>query len=158
MICERKQPVSETKQARIARFRSVPNRQPYIRSVLLSAVHYMCILATVTTLAVFVINPSHLAARMLIFCLGFTAITWLLAYFKRRSTHCPLCKGTPLLNSGALPHKNAIRIFPFNRGVSAILSVIATHKFRCMYCGNGFDILKQSSHQRGSYKQANGEN
>ena len=56
----------------------------------------------------------------------FSAIMWLIAFFKRRAAYCPLCKGTPLINSGALPHSRARRLFPLNHGVTATLSIIAT--------------------------------
>ncbi len=128
------------------RARSVPHKQPYVRAVFLSCLHYLGILAAMTTLVVFFIHPTHLATRVLIACLVFTGVSWLIAYFKRRSTHCPLCKGTPLLNTGALAHQRAKRIFPFNHGVSATLSIIATQKFRCMYCGTAFDLMKIPSH------------
>lgn len=108
----------------------------------------MGILAAITTLIQYFIEPSRLATKVLIASLGFMAVTWLIAFFKRRSTHCPLCKGTPLINTGALPHRKAFRIFPFNHGVTATLPIIGTHKFRCMYCGTGFDILKRPSHLR----------
>lgn len=141
-------PVSDPKRLSASRLRSVPHRQPFVRAVFFSAIHYMGILAAITTLILYFIEPSRLATKVLIASLGFTAVTWLIAFFKRRSTYCPLCKGTPLINTGALPHKKAFRIFPFNHGVTATLSIIATHKFRCMYCGTGFDILKQPSHLR----------
>ncbi|MBG7607085.1 MAG: hypothetical protein IZT59_03510 [Verrucomicrobia bacterium] len=82
--------------------------------------------------------------------MGFTVVTWLISFFKRRHTHCPLCKGTPLINSGALAHQKATKTFPFNHGVSATISIIATHKSRCMYCGTLFDMLKIPSHNLGS--------
>ena len=131
------------------RARSVPHKQPFLRAVFLSALHYMGILAALTTLVFFFLHPTHLATRVLIACLVFIAVTWLIAFFKRRSTHCPLCKGTPLLNTGALAHQRATRIFPFNHGVSATLSIIATQKFRCMYCGTAFDLMKIPSHLSG---------
>lgn len=154
ITCRRPVPVSDMKRSQIPRLRSVPDRQPYIRAVFFSAIHYMGILATATTLALFIMEPSHLATRVMVVCLGFTAVSWLIAYFKRRTTHCPLCKGTPLLDAGAIPHKNAVRYFPLNYGVSATLSIIAAQKFRCMYCGTGFDILKPPSHKRGGEKQS----
>ena len=157
IICGQQRTVADVKRSQGERLRSVPDRQPYVRALLLCTIHYMGIIATLTTIAAFVIAPSRLATLVLIVCLGFTAATWLLAYFKRRVTHCPLCKGTPLLSSGALPHKNATRIFPFNHGVTATLSIIATQKFRCMYCGTGFDILKPPSHKRGGERAANAE-
>jgi hypothetical protein len=78
----------------------------------------------------------------------FSALTWLIAFFKRRGAFCPLCKGTPLINSGARAHIQARRIPPFNYGVSAILSIIANQKFSCMYCGSYFDLLKPPTHRR----------
>jgi DNA-directed RNA polymerase subunit RPC12/RpoP len=75
----------------------------------------------------------------------FSGLLWLTAYFKRRAAKCPLCKGTPLLNSGAVPHPRARRIRPLNQGVSAMLSIMATQRFRCMYCGSDYDLLKPRS-------------
>ena len=63
----------------------------------------------------------------------------------RRSARCPLCKGTPYLNTGALTHRNATRLFPLNHGTSALLSSLITQRFRCMYCGTRFDLLKRRS-------------
>lgn len=154
---EHHQAASDRMRPQISRLRSVPDRQPFVRAVFLSSMHYMGILATATTITVFLLEPSPMATKVLIVCLGFTAVTWLLAWFKRCATHCPLCKGTPLINTGAITHKKATRIFPFNHGVSATLAIIATQKFRCMYCGTGFDILKDPSHLRGSDIQPSGE-
>lgn len=138
-----------TKKTRLVetRARSVPHRQVFIKTVALSAVHYLGILAAITTLVVFFYHPTPLATKVFMLCIGFTGFTWLLSFFWRRQTHCPLCKGTPLINSGALAHQKATRIFPFNHGVSATLSIIATQKFRCMYCGTEFDLLKTPTHQ-----------
>lgn len=133
-----------------SRARSVPHRQTFVRAVFLSVVHYLGIIAAATTLVVFFIQPTPLATKVFMLCVGFTVFTWILSYFKRRDTHCPLCKGTPLINSGALPHQKAVRIFPFNHGVSATILIILTQQFRCMYCGTLFDMLKAPSHILGS--------
>ena len=77
--------------------------------------------------------------------MGFSALMWLVAYFKRRSAHCPLCKGTPLLNTGARTHMRARRLFPFSHGVTATFSILAVQRFRCMYCGSDYDLLKPRS-------------
>jgi hypothetical protein len=98
----------------------------------------------------FVVDPSQLARNVILGGIGFSLVTWVIAFFKRRAAHCPLCKGTPLVNSGARPHSRAKRIFPFSHGVSATLSIIATQTFRCMYCGSDFDRLKTPSHLRGT--------
>jgi uncharacterized membrane protein (UPF0136 family) len=111
-------------------------------AVFFSSLYFLSLIATATALAGFFLRPSHLASRLLVAGLVFTAVTWLIAYFKRRAVHCPLCKGTPLINSGAMPHVRARRILPFNHGLSAVLSIMATQKFRCMYCGSNYDLLK----------------
>ena len=133
---------------KVSRARSLPSSRPFTVAVLFSALHYFGLIATGTAVALFLMEPSQLASRVIICGIIFCAFSWLLAFFKRRSAYCPLCKGTPLVNSGALAHSKAIRIFPFNHGVSATLSIIATQKFCCMYCGSDFDLLKTPSHLR----------
>jgi uncharacterized membrane protein (UPF0136 family) len=128
--------------ARISRARSVPSARPFRVAVFFAALYFLGLIATVTALAGFFLKPSQLASRLLVAGIIFSALSWLIAYFKRRGVHCPLCKGTPLINSGALPHVRARRIRPFNHGVSAVLSILATQKFRCMYCGSDYDLLK----------------
>jgi hypothetical protein len=146
---ERAHSLPKPKRVPCERARSVPHKEPFVRAVFLSAMHYMGILAAVTTVVVFMLHPTRLATQVLIACIAFIGITWLLAFFKRRSTHCPLCKGTPLINTGALAHQKATRLWPLNHGVSATLSIIATQTFRCMYCGTAFDLMKTPSHLTG---------
>ncbi len=133
---------SQKDPARIPRARSLPSASPFRAAALFFALHYLGLIVTFTALAAFAREPSQLASRILIGGIAFSAITWFIAYFKRRSTYCPLCKGTPLVNSGAHTHVRAKRIFPFNHGITATLSILATQKFRCMYCGSDFDLLK----------------
>ncbi|WP_348223655.1 hypothetical protein [Luteolibacter sp.] len=117
----------------------------------------MGVITTATAFILFFYEPSQLATQVIIGGMVFSALMWVIAFFKRRSAHCPLCKGTPLINSGALAHSRATRIFPFNHGVSATLSIIATQTFRCMYCGSDFDLLKTPSHLRGARDEHSGE-
>lgn len=136
-----RQPVHDDR-ARVPRARSVPSARPFRVAVFFASLHFLGLIATVTALVGFFIQPSLLASRLLVAGIIFSALSWLIAYFKRRGVHCPLCKGTPLVNSGALPHARARRIGPLNHGVSAVLSIMATQKFRCMYCGSDYDLLK----------------
>lgn len=109
-------------------------------------IHYLGLVTTVTSFVCYLMAPSELASRFIVGGLIFSATSWLLTFFKRRAAHCPLCKGTPLVNSGAHTHTKAVRILPFNHGITAVLSIIATQKFRCMYCGSDYDLLKPPSH------------
>ena len=128
--------------ARFQRARSVPSPRPFRVAVFFCAIHYLGVIASLTALVCFFMQPSQAASRVLIGAMIFSAITWLIAFFKRRSTYCPLCKGTPLINSGARTHVRARRILPFNHGTTAVLSILASQKFRCMYCGSDYDLLK----------------
>ncbi len=113
-----------------------------------AAVHYIVLLAAIASAVIFAFFPQELTMRLLLGSVGFAIFTWILAYYRRRAALCPLCKGTPLLNSGALPHATASRLRPFNHGVSAVLSCLFTHRFRCMYCGSRYDLLRQPRYER----------
>ena len=132
--------------SKMLRARSLPSRRPFDVAVAFSMVHYLGIVTTITAFVCYFRAPSQMASKFIVAGIIFCAFTWLFAFFKRRATHCPLCKGTPLINSGALTHTKAVRLFPFNHGVTATLSIIATQRFRCMYCGSDFDLLKPPSH------------
>ena len=127
---------------RVQRARSLPHSRPFRVAVFFCSLHYLGLIACATALGAFFVNPSEAASRLLVAGIGFSALTWLIAFFKRRSVFCPLCKGTPLINSGARTHIRARRILPLNHGTTAVLSILATQKFRCMYCGSDFDLLK----------------
>ncbi len=134
--------------AKLLRARSLPSSRSFTVAVCFSALHYFCLITTATAFVLFFIEPSELATKVIMGGLAFSGVTWLLAFFKRRRALCPLCKGTPLINSGALAHARAVRFMPLNHGVSSTLSIIATQTFRCMYCGSDFDLLKTPSHRR----------
>ena len=125
-----------------SRARSLPFRGPFILAGFLSAIHYLSVIAWLTCLSMFAFQRNEAASKMVLYSMCLVVATWLVAFIKRRSARCPLCKGTPLLNSGALPHGKAFRIPPLNHGTTATLSLICTQEYRCMYCGNLYDLLK----------------
>ena len=137
-----------TAKPKAVRARSLPSSRPFSVAAFFSALHYLGLITTATAFVLFLTEPSQLATKVIVGSLAFSGVTWMIAFFKRRCAHCPLCKGTPMINSGALAHSRATRIYPFNHGVSATLSIIATQAFRCMYCGSDFDLLKKPSYQR----------
>lgn len=136
--------------ARFLHARSLPSKRLFNVAVLFSSLHFLGLITTVTALVLFFLEPSPLARNFILGGIVFSVVTWLIAFFKRRAAYCPLCRGTPLINSGARPHARAKRFFPFSHGVSAMLSIIATQTFRCMYCGSDFDLLRTPSHLRGT--------
>jgi len=126
-------------------FRSIHHKRPFIESNLLALLHYLALIAVIT-LAVILIRVGGTDVRnAFIAAMIAFAVTWLLSYIRRLNTKCPLCKGTPLLDCAAVKHTKAVRIAPLSYGTTAQLSLLFTHRFRCMYCGTGFDLLKKSS-------------
>ena len=130
----------------VIRARSLPSRRPFDIAVVFSMIHFFSIVITVTALVSYATQPSEQASKFIGGGVIFIVLSWFAAFFTRRKTFCPLCKGTPLVNSGALTQAKAFRVFPLNHGVTAIFSIIATQKFRCMYCGSDYDLLKPPSH------------
>jgi hypothetical protein len=113
-----------------------------------TALLFLGLIATLTGLTLLIITPSPAGLKVVLAGVGTSIFLGIIAFFKRRAAHCPLCKGTPLLNSGARPHSKARRLYPLNHGMSATLSIIATQRFCCMYCGSDFDLLKTPSNRR----------
>ena len=124
------------------RYRSLRSAYHYRFAIFLCAIHYLCLISLITTAVLLVLHPDEKASRLLIAAAVCTALSWFTAFLKRRTTLCPLCKGTPLLESGAHHHQRARRFPPFSHATSTILSILFLQKFRCMYCGTDYDLLK----------------
>lgn len=127
------------------RARSVHDKRPYKTAVFFTLVHYLCIVALITCVVIFVSNPGQDPLPPLLGSLIAVVLSWLIAFFKRRSVRCPLCKGTPLLDTGAAKHSKAYRLRPFNHGNTAVMGILFLSRFRCMYCGTPYDMLKKPS-------------
>lgn len=130
------------------RARSVHDKGPYKFAVFLTLVHYLSIVALVTCVVIFILNPKQASVPPLIGSIVATLFTWLVAFIKRRSVRCPLCKGTPLLDGGASKNAKAYRLPPLNYGNTAVLGILFLSRFRCMYCGTPYDMLKKPSNQK----------
>jgi len=128
-----------------SRARSVPYKKKFIVAVLFTLVFYLSIVALLTAVVVFFYADSELkkrSAEILVACLGACILSWLISYVRLRSTLCPLCKSTPYLDNLANKHGKSYRIRPFNHGTTAILNTVFIQRWRCMYCGTSFDLLK----------------
>lgn len=133
----------------VTRARSIHNKQPFKAAVFFTLLHYLCLISLITCLVLLVAGSSKQAMVLpLVASLIASLVTWLIAFVRRRSARCPLCKGSPLIESGAVKHAKAYRLRPFNHGVTAILGILFLNRFRCMYCGTPYDLLKRSSTTR----------
>lgn len=126
-------------------YRSLPHKRPYIEASILALLHYLSLIAVIT-LAIILARVGDSEAKIgFVVAVIVFALTWLFGFFRRSTAKCPLCKGTPLLDNAASKHKNAHRLQPLNYGTTAQLSLLFSHRFRCMYCGTGFDLTRKSS-------------
>ncbi|GAA5484146.1 hypothetical protein [Haloferula sargassicola] len=130
-------------------YRSLPYKRPFFLSMLFYALWLLSLIATVTLAVLFVRTQDRDLGIPLVACMLGSALLWAIAYPVRRSAKCPLCKGTPLLDNRAAKHARARRFFPLNYGTSALLSLFLTHRYRCMFCGNPFDLLKKPANMFG---------
>lgn len=135
---------------KVPRDRSLPSSRPFNIAAIFTALYFLGLISTITSAVLFFKESNPLSLKFMLGGLGISIVTGIIAFFKRRAANCPLCRGTPLINSGALPHSGAIRVRPLNHGMTATLSIITSQRFCCMYCGSGFDLLKPSAHLRGT--------
>ncbi len=127
------------------RARSVPYKRPFVVAILTMAAFHLGLIALLTSAVAFLVIPDEFkrgAAYTLVTLIPVCALFWVVSYLKRRKANCPLCKCTPFLDNFARKHQKAFRIRPLNYGTTAILNAVLTQRWRCMYCGTPFDILK----------------
>lgn len=135
-----------------SRYRSVPNRSVYRSAVLWTLLHAVFVLSSIGLLFWFCFHHPLLAFKPYrpFFIVGIVGslLTLIISYSKRRNARCPLCLGTPLRDSGALAHKKAETWGPLDPAHTAMVQILFTQKFRCMYCGTRYDLRKMSRAER----------
>jgi len=127
------------------RARSVPYKHAFVVAVIATLLFYLGIIALITCAVAFFAVSKELkqgAGYTFAIILPVTAFFWVISYFKRRKATCPLCKCTPFLDNLAHKHQKSFRLRPLNYGTTAVLNAVFTQRWRCMYCGTPFDILK----------------
>ena len=130
----------------VTRARSIHNKQPFTVAVVFTLLHYLCVIGVLTCIVILVLSPSPRNVVLpLVISFAASLVTWLISHLRRRSARCPLCKGSPLLESGAVKHSKAYRLPPLNHGATAVFGILFVNRFRCMYCGTPYDLLKRSS-------------
>jgi hypothetical protein len=127
--------------------RSIPTsyRKSFIVAVCFACLHYLCLVGLITSCALFARYRNLETCYIILGLLAACMATWIISFFLRHVARCPLCRGTPLLNTGAETHRDAFRIRPFNHGTTATLQISCCQRFRCMYCGSRYDMLKPVS-------------
>ncbi|MBK1826723.1 hypothetical protein [Haloferula rosea] len=133
--------------------RSLPFKRAYVAAMIVTFIHYMAVVATLTLIFILIRTQDNKVAMWLLGALALVGATWGIGYIFRRAATCPLCKGTPLVDTRAAKHRKAVRLKPLNFGATALLQLTFSNRFRCMYCGTPFDLLRKpgSHHERGGF-------
>jgi len=124
------------------RFRSVPFRYPFTRAVIVSAIFLLSAIALMTSILGFALLPTQKSGYFVLATFLTTIAIWIISILIRRSARCPLCKGTPYFSSGAHKHEKATKLPLLGYGMSNVFRSITNQTFRCMYCGQPFDMMK----------------
>ncbi len=74
--------------------------------------------------------------------LGVFVTCRLTAFVLARSLTCPLCHGTVMHEKRCRKHAEAFRIPTLTYRFSAVLSILLTWGFRCMYCGTQYRLRR----------------
>jgi len=124
------------------RARSLPHKYYYQLSIFWMVILYLIFFCIIAAGVGFALDSRSNNAYLLI-GLVFSAVpVWIIGYVVRKKATCPLCKGTPMLDSQASKHVKAFRIPPLNYGNTNIVRALITRRFRCHFCGSPFDMLK----------------
>lgn len=132
--------------------RSLPSNKPFYGVIAFVFLQWIGLASTITAAVLSFFQPEPRVLAIMVGGLIFSGLMWMIGILKRRKVYCPLCRGTPLIDTQARVHTRASRIWPISHGMTAILSILATHQFRCMYCGTDYDMLKGPSKRRHARK------
>jgi hypothetical protein len=76
--------------------------------------------------------------------LGVVVIARGIVFIISDALHCPLCHGAVMRERRCHKHADAFRLWPLSHRASAVLSLLTTFGFRCMYCGTAFRLGRRS--------------
>jgi hypothetical protein len=77
--------------------------------------------------------------------LGVFVTSRVIVFFMADSLNCPLCHGAVMKVRRCRKHDDAFRLWPLSHRASAVLSLLTTFSFRCMYCGTSYRLGRRRS-------------
>lgn len=133
--------------------RQRPRSTPYSGQLLLGAVSlfvcWLCVPVVISCLVMLTLGHTQPWAALCVWSAGLLVISLVVSLLLSLNVKCPLCHGSPLHSRhGCHKHRLANRWFPLTYRATAVLRILFTWSFRCMYCGTPFRLFKKSSRQR----------
>ena len=130
------------------RARSHPRSLRLLFGAAMCMAFWLSILGTMASLFLILSGKPGPWQRVVVGCLVSTAVTLVIMLGITLTEKCPLCHGTPLHERRCHKHRLAQRLPFFTYRFTAVLAILFTMGFRCMYCGTPFRLFKKSSRQR----------
>ena len=75
---------------------------------------------------------------------GLFTLTRIAVFFLSSTLTCPLCHGTVMHERRCRKHEKAFRLKPLSYRASAVIALLTTATFRCMYCGTAYRLRRSS--------------
>jgi len=116
---------------------------PYYRAALLWLAAWVTLVAAIASFVYGFWLKNNTFIYLSMGIMGSWFFLRLMYYFSAKATKCPLCRACQLVNTQAIKHKNAYKIFPFSYGSTAVLTALFKRCVRCMHCGVSFDLTKK---------------
>lgn len=109
---------------------------------LLLALSFVSFCGFIGLAAALPVTGSRLIGVGSLLCLALFIASRLGAFVLSSHLHCGLCRGAVMSEKGCRKHVDAVRIRPLSHRATAVLSVLFTLSFKCMYCGTRFRLWK----------------
>ncbi|MES2596592.1 MAG: hypothetical protein V4662_14705 [Verrucomicrobiota bacterium] len=77
--------------------------------------------------------------------LGTFVVSRVAVFFMADTLNCPLCHGAVMKERRCRKHEDSFRLWPLSHRASAVLSLLITFGFRCMYCGTSYRLGRRRS-------------
>jgi len=132
----------EAPRVRSARGYHRPGRLLLVAVLLLLA--FCGALAFVTGVGGLVLTDEKLWGWLALAGLGLFTVSRVTVFIMAKVLTCPLCHGTVMHEKRCHKHANAFRLWPFTFRASAVIALLTTGSFRCMYCGTPWRLRRTS--------------
>jgi hypothetical protein len=132
----------ETSRTRRARGYHRPGRLLIV--ALLLALSYLSLFAVAGGLAGMVMTGAKSWGWLGLAGLGIFVLARFSVFMLSSALNCPLCHGPVMHERRCRKHEHAFRLWPLSYRASAVVSLIFTAGFRCMYCGTAWRLRRTS--------------
>ena len=134
-------PIEAPRERRVRHF---PRSARLLLVAVLLAFSLMSFLIFITALGALLVTQNRDWGWLALAGLGLFAIARGIVFIIGDALTCPLCHGTVMRERRCHKHADAFRLWPLSHRASAVISLLTTLGFRCMYCGTAYRLGRRS--------------